>query len=102
MENIGVTDVTWKREEKYYINFNLNLSSNTEVVLNISVLDLVNMVTWNYNSTTNTALNIKLLEPLAQGASRFEKSLAPQIHWPPIFSNDVSPSKTVVDIKTLK
>ena len=24
-----------------------------------------------------TALNIKLLEPLAQGASRFEKSLAP-------------------------
>ena len=49
------------------------------------------------------ALNIKLLEPLAQGASRFEKSLAPpKIHWPPIFSNDVSPSKTVVDIKTLK
>ena len=33
-----------------------------------------------------TALNIKLLEPLAQGASRFEKSLAPpKIHWPPIF-----------------
>ena len=32
------------------------------------------------------ALNIKLLEPLAQGASRFEKSLAPpKIHWPPIF-----------------
>ena len=50
-----------------------------------------------------TALNIKLLEPLAQGASRFEKSLAPpKIHWPPIFPNDVSPSKTVVDIKTLK
>ena len=38
LENIGVTDVTLKREEKYYINFNLNLSSNTEVVLNISVL----------------------------------------------------------------
>ena len=50
-----------------------------------------------------SALNIKLLEPLAQGASRFEKSLAPPtIHWPPIFSNDISPSKTVVDIKTLK
>ena len=31
-----------------------------------------------------TALN-KLLEPLAQGASRFEKLLAPlKIHWPPI------------------
>ena len=43
MENIGVTDVTLKRQEKYYISFNLNLSSNTEVVLNISVLD--NMVT---------------------------------------------------------
>ena len=26
----------------------------------------------------------------------------PKIHWPPIFSNDVSPSKTAVDIKTLK
>ena len=51
MENIGVTDVTWKRGKKYYINCNLNLSSNTEVVLNISVLG--NMVTWNYNSTTN-------------------------------------------------
>ena len=51
----------------------------------------------------STALNIKLLEPLAQGASRFENALAPpKIHWPPIFSNDVSPSKTVVDIKTLK
>ena len=51
----------------------------------------------------HSALNIKLLEPLAQGASRFEKSLAPpKLHWPPIFSNDVSPSKTVVDIKTSK
>ena len=30
------------------------------------------------------ALNIKLLEPLAQGASRFEKFLAPRkIYWPP-------------------
>ncbi len=49
------------------------------------------------------ALNIKLLEPLAQGASRFEKSLAPQNPLAPnFFSNDVSPSKTVVDIKTLK
>ena len=40
MENIGVTDVTWKREEKYYINFDLNLPSNTnnEVVINIYVL----------------------------------------------------------------
>ena len=43
-----------------------------------------------------SALNIKLLEPLAQGASRFEKLLAPpkstgppKIHWPPFFSNDV-------------
>ena len=46
-----------------------------------------------------TALNIQLLEPLAQGTSRFEKLLAPpKIHWPPIFSNDVSPDKTVVDI----
>ena len=45
------------------------------------------------------ALNIKLLEPLAQGASRFEKLLAPpKIHWPPIFSNDVSSGKTIVDI----
>ena len=35
-----------------------------------------------------TALNIKLLEPLAQGASRFEKLLAPRkIYWPP-FSPD--------------
>ena len=34
------------------------------------------------------ALNIKLLEPLAQGASRFEKLLAPrEIYWPP-FSPD--------------
>ena len=44
-----------------------------------------------------TALNIKLLEPLAQGASIFEKLLAPlKIHWPPIFSNDVrvKPSST--------
>ena len=33
-----------------------------------------------------SALNIKLLEPLAQGASRFEKSLAPRkIYWPPFF-----------------
>ena len=33
-----------------------------------------------------TALNIKLLEPLAQGASRFEKLLAPRkIYWPPFF-----------------
>ena len=33
----------------------------------------------------NSALNIKLLEPLAQGASRFEKLLAPlKTHWPPI------------------
>ncbi len=53
--------------------------------------------------TTHTALNIKLLESLAQGASRFEKSLAPQKSTgPQFFSNDVSPSKTVVDIKTLK
>ena len=38
------------------------------------------------------APNIKLLEQLAQGASRFEKLLPPptKIHWPPIFSNDVS------------
>ena len=51
-------------------------------------------------SVLQATLNIKLLEPLAQGASRFEKLLAPQkIHWPQIFSNDVSPSKTVVDIK---
>ena len=57
-----------------------------------------------------TALNIKLLEPLAQGASRFEKSLAPpKIHWPPqkstgpqFFQTKRSPIKTVVDIKTLK
>ena len=35
---------------------------------------------------SNTALNIKLLEPLAQGASRFEKLLAPRkIYWPPFF-----------------
>ena len=35
-----------------------------------------------------SALNIKLLEPLAQGASRFEKLLAPRkIYWPP-FSPD--------------
>ena len=34
-----------------------------------------------------SALNIKLLEPLAQGASRFEKLLAPNF-----FSNDVCPS----------
>ena len=38
----------------------------------------------------DSALNIKLLEPLAQGASRFEKLLPPpppppKIHWPPIF-----------------
>ena len=33
-----------------------------------------------------SALNIKLLEPLAQGASRFEKLLAPRkIYWPPFF-----------------
>ena len=32
------------------------------------------------------ALNINLLEPLAQGASRFEKLLAPRkIYWPPFF-----------------
>ena len=31
-----------------------------------------------------TALNIKLLKPLAQGASRFENLLAPRkIYWPP-------------------
>ena len=37
-----------------------------------------------------SALNIKLLEPLAQGASRFEKSLAPQKSTgPQFFSNDV-------------
>ena len=37
-------------------------------------------------SKRDPALNIKLLESLAQGASRFEKSLAPpKIHWPPIF-----------------
>ena len=49
-----------------------------------------------------SALNIKLLEPLAQGDSRFEELLPPppKIHWLPIFSNDVSPSKTVVDIET--
>ena len=37
------------------------------------------------------ALNIKLLEPLAQGASRFEKSLAPppKSTGPQFFSNDV-------------
>ena len=61
------------------------------------------MAIWCLIQETVSALNIKLLEPLAQGASRFEKSLAPpKIHWPPIFSNDVSLSKTVVDIKTLK
>ena len=53
-----------------------------------------------------SALNIKLLESLAQGASRFEKLLPPppppQHPLVPNFSNDVSPSKTVVDIKTLK
>ena len=32
-----------------------------------------------------TALNIKLLEPLAQGASRFEKLLAPQKSTAPQF-----------------
>ena len=48
----------------------------------------------------HSALNIKFLEPLAQGASRFEKLLAPQKSTgPQFFSNDVSPSKTVVDIK---
>ena len=36
MENIGVTDVTRKRQEKNCINFILNLSSNTELVINIS------------------------------------------------------------------
>ena len=36
MENIGVTDVTWKRQETNCINFILNLSSNTELVINIS------------------------------------------------------------------
>ena len=37
-----------------------------------------------------TALNIKLLEPLAQGASRLEKLLAPrEIYWPPFFPTDV-------------
>ena len=46
----------------------------------------------------HSALNIKLLEPLAQGASRFEKLLAPPKSTGPIFSNDVSPGKTVVDI----
>ena len=59
------------------------------------------LVDWYYKliKSSITALNIKLLEPLAQGASRFEKSLAPpKIHWPPIFSNDVSPRKTVGDI----
>ena len=34
----------YKRRLKYYINFKLNLSSNTEVVRNISLL-LANMVT---------------------------------------------------------
>ena len=43
MENIGVTDVTLKSQEKNCINFILNLSSNTELVINISVLG--NMVT---------------------------------------------------------
>ena len=47
MENIGVTDVTLKREEKYYISFNLNLSSNTEVVLNMSVLDNMKLQFYN-------------------------------------------------------
>ena len=56
-----------------------------------------------YVSRYLAALNINLLEPLAQGASRFEKSLAPQNSTgPQFFSNNVSPSKTVVDIKTLK
>ena len=41
-----------------------------------------------YISQGEAALNIKLLEPLAQGASRFEKLLAPRkIYWPP-FSPD--------------
>ena len=37
------------------------------------------LVDWYYKliKSSITALNIKLLEPLAQGASRFEKSLAP-------------------------
>ena len=36
--------------------------------------------------SASSALNIKLLEPLAQGASRFEKLLAPRkIYWPPFF-----------------
>ena len=43
-----------------------------------------------FQSTSMAALNIKLLEPLAQGASRFEKSLAPQKSTgPQFFSNDV-------------
>ena len=38
------------------------------------------------SSGYTTALNIKTLEPLAQGASRFEKLLAPRkIYWPPFF-----------------
>ena len=71
--------------------------SGEGLVGGVSGEGLVGVVGWR-----GSALNIKLLEPLAQGASRFEKSLAPPKSTGPIFSNDVSPSKTVVDIKTLK
>ena len=49
----------------------------------------VNLSTKLFSNVQNkpiTALNIKLLESLAQGASRFEKLLAPRkIYWPPFF-----------------
>ena len=38
-----------------------------------------------YNNLHRSGLNIKLLEPLAQGASRFEKLLAPQKSTGPHF-----------------
>ena len=99
-----------------------SLNSNNDIVVAMIVADAVkltqsglsdtdgdsqsvNRMTLFSLSQTNyhSALNIKLLEPLAQGASRFEKSLTPpKSTGPQFFSNDVIPSKTVVDIKTLK
>ena len=65
-------------------------SSNLHLVLSIMFLLIIIWVNqqhalWLCPNLTS-ALNIKLLEPLAQGARGFEKLLAPRkIYWPPFF-----------------
>ena len=84
----GELQFLWRDSTVTVSDVQLFLKSSTQKYFTIQVVTFCLILI--PSARCNSALNIKLLEPLAQGASRFEKLLAPRkIYWPPFPPTDV-------------